>query len=193
MKSDRRAATVQTRTLLAICVLLIMLPAGAAQAGLLGSTVDVSVYFPDTTTVFQAGGPKVVSASVEYPAGTFFLYNESWEIDITDTQVIITNAPPSIGFPFQPASFNGFIMTILSGPALLSAAADPGSDFNPVAITINANKLELNYQGVTHDNVIASSIIDIATSGPAPVPEPASLALLGIAFGVLAVCRRKRG
>lgn len=76
-----------------MCLSLIAATAGAAEAGLLGSTVDVSVYFPDTATLFAADGPTLVSAAVKYPAG----------------------------------SFNGFIMTILAGPALRSVVADPAT------------------------------------------------------------------
>jgi hypothetical protein len=153
---------------------------------LIGASVDVAAYYPDSSTLFQDGGTKTVSGSIEYPGGTFSSYNSSWQVDITDTQLIVTKTTAS-GFPFQPASFNGFVLTILSGPALVSASADAASNFSPVGISIVGNKLFLNFQGVSADNAVfpVSSIINI-NSGASGVPEPATwITVLTSGLGLL--------
>jgi hypothetical protein len=132
------------------------------------------------------GGTKTVSGAIEYPSGSFFAYNASWQIDISDTQLILTNAGPSDGFPFQDGTFNGFILTVLSGPTLLSASVDAASAFSPVSISIvGGNELLLNFEGVTGSGAV-SSIIDIST-GASSLPEPATwLTVLMPGMGLLA-------
>jgi hypothetical protein len=160
-----------------------------AHAGLLGSTIDISAFFPNTSTLFQDGGTKTVSGAIEYPAGTFANYNPSWQVDVTDSQIIITNT--TAGFPFQPGSFNGFIMTVLSGPTLISAVADASSGFFPVGLTIVGNQLQMNFQGVNASNTSPlSSIIDVSTATSA-VPEPSTWAMMLIGFAGLGFAFRQ--
>jgi hypothetical protein len=165
------------------------LSVNVAEAGMIGSTVNVSAYYPDTSSVYTDGDNAMVSGAIEYPSGSFASYNLSWEVDVTNTQIILTNAGNSVGFPFASAPFNGFIMTVISGPTLLSAIADPTSDFLPTAITVvGGNQLQLNYQGVNAGNfAVLSSIINISTAG---VPEPGTIALL--VAGLLGVACTRR-
>jgi hypothetical protein len=157
---------------------------GSAHAGLLGSTVNVSAYYPDSITIYQAGPNTTVTGAIEYPTGTFTAYNPSWQIDITDTQITISDTRGT-GFPYQVASFNGWILSVLSGPSILSAVADGASQFNPVGISIvNGNQLFLNFSGVAGP-ASGTSIIDITT-----VPEPASLVLLGLGMVGIALLTR---
>jgi hypothetical protein len=157
---------------------------GLAHAGLLGSTVNVSAYYPSSITIYQAGPIVTVSGAIEYPMGTFTSYNPSWQIDITDTQITISDSGGA-GFPYGVASFNGWILTVISGPAISSAVADGASQFNPVGISIvNGNQLLLNFSGVAGP-ISGTSIIDITT-----VPEPASLVLLGLGMVGIALLTR---
>jgi len=64
----------------------------SAQAQLDGSTINVSAYYPDTSSVYQNGGNTVVSGSTEYPTGSFPSYNPTWSVDVTDNQMIITGS-----------------------------------------------------------------------------------------------------
>jgi len=163
---------------------------GQAHAGLLGSTIDISAFFPDASTLIQDGGTRTVSGAIEYPAGTFSSYSDAWQIDVTDSQVIITNT--HFGFPFQPGSFNGFIMTILSGPTLTSAVADASSGFFPVGLAIVGNQLQINFQGVTGNSNASplSSIIDVNTAASS-VPEPSTWAMMLIGFAGLGFAFRR--
>jgi len=156
------------------------------QAGLLGETVNLSAYFPNASSVWEAGPNVVVSAGVEYAGGSFPAYSSSWQIDITDTQIRITDIG-GIGFPYGTATFNGWVLKTLTGPGFLSAAPAADSQFNPVSISIvNGNELFLNYSGLAGPQ-FGTSIIDISL---VPVPEPACLAFIGLALCGLVMKKR---
>jgi len=157
------------------------------QAGMIGDTTDVAVYYPNLSTLVQDGGNKTVTTSTEYPAGTFNLYNSNWAVDITNTQIIIEYTGSSCSAcVFTTASFNGFVVTLVTGGPFLTAVADGASNFNP-AITINGNVLDLNYSGVSYAPD-SESIIDITNA-----PEPATFSLLGAGLVGFYFIRRRRG
>jgi hypothetical protein len=163
-----------------------------AYAGLIGATVDVAAYYPNTSSIYQDGGQKVVSGSIEYLAGAFSSYNSAWQVDVTDSQLIVTKTAGN-GFPFAGADFNGFVLTIISGPSLTSASVDAASAFSPVGITISGNQLFLNYQGVTGDNASElSSIININSDNPGGVPEPATWVTLAAGLAGVGLLRARR-
>jgi hypothetical protein len=169
------------------------------EAGLLGSTVDVTVRFPDQSTVFLDAGNAVVGAGIEYPVGSFAAYNANLSIDLTDTQIIVSLNGTSTGFSGffggVPVTFNGFAITDLSG-TIASAVADGSSGFSPESITIDGDTLFLNYKGVETLEALDTSIIDIetaaATTPPANVPEPVSVGLFGAGLVGLGLMRRRR-
>jgi hypothetical protein len=101
--------------------------------------------FPQPEVPFLNAGDVVVSDSIEYPVGSFGLYSSTPQIDISDTQIVITDTGTG-GFHFDPAAFNGWILHLVSGPGIASAAADPTSTFLPFAITMVGGDLKLNYQ-----------------------------------------------
>ncbi len=154
------------------------------QAGLLGESVNLSAHYPDASSVWQAGPIVVVSAGVEYAAGSFPSYSSSWQIDITDTQIRITDIG-GLGFPYGAAPFNGWVLKTLTGPGILSATPAGDSQFNPIAISIvNGNELFLNYSEVAGPQ-FGTSTIDITL-----VPEPACLAVVGLALCGLVTKKR---
>jgi hypothetical protein len=114
-------------------------------AGLLTSTVRVQWIAPTVTSVYQDGGIKVVSNGIEYPSNTV----AGNYIDITDNQFIINLGSNETEPSFLATPFNGFVLTIESGPFLSSASVNPASQFSPVNMQIvNGRQLQLNYSGV---------------------------------------------
>jgi hypothetical protein len=158
---------------------MILAPA-LAHAGLLGATVDVSARYPTDTSIFQDGGPVVVTNGVEYPTGSFFDYNRSWEVNVQDNQIIITDAT-STGLPYQPATFNGWVLDVISGPAITSAHTDSSSTIVPDNVYISGGNLYINLQDVTA-TVGGSTLVDFTTGG---VPEPTTWAMVLLGFAGL--------
>jgi len=175
-----------------LCALLLVVSGRSAQADLIGATVNVSAYFPNTTSLYADGGNRVVSGALEYPVGSFASYNGFWAIDITDSQMLLewTGFRPGT---FQPTLFNGFFLSIISGPAILTAVNDVSSVFSPISINVvGGNVLQLNYQGL-RTPAFSTSIIDI-TTGAAAVPELATWIPVfgGYVAGILVTRRVRR-
>lgn len=160
-----------------------------ASAGLLGSTVNVSAYFPNDATVFEDPGDALVSGGVEYLSGSYPTYNSSWQVDVADTSINITDLL-SVGLPFTPAAFNGFVLTVVSGPAIASASINPASTIVPVSASVSGGRLFINFSGVGAA-AGGTAIVDFTTAG-VPVPAPAALALFGLGLAALGLRRRAR-
>ena len=157
---------------------------GTAHASLIGANVSVDFYFPDSSTVYCSSGSSIVGGGVEYPIGCSGF--EPVSIDITATQIIVVN---SCLCGFASGSFNGFVMSILSGPlitsltynALLSTLGSTGTSFTGTSMSFNF---------ASQGN--GTAVFDIGT-GTSAVPVPAALPLLGSALGFMALAgRRKR-
>ena len=59
----------------------------SAQAGLLGSTVDLRFLSPDIGTTVEDLGNQIVGPGVEYPTSGFL----GFSVDISDTGMLVTN------------------------------------------------------------------------------------------------------
>jgi hypothetical protein len=173
--------------LLAAAALAIATP---ASAGLLGATVNVSTYFPNSSSLFEDPGDAVVSGAVEYPSGSYPNYNSSWQVDVADTSISITDLL-GVGLSFAPAAFNGFVLTVVSGPAITSASIDPASTIVPVDVFISGGALFINFQGV-EEEPFGTGIVNFSTD-VVPTPVPAALALFGLGLAALGARPRLGG
>jgi hypothetical protein len=154
-----------------------------SAVGLDGSSVDLAAYYPDSSSVYEDGGVTTVSGSDVY---TFPSYAPGWTVAVTDNQLIVTAGYTST---FTPATFNGWVLTDLSGPGILSAVTDASSQFDPVGITIAGDdQLFLNYQDVPI--VLGqTSVIDINSSS---APDGGlTVAMLGSAMVGLGLIRQR--
>lgn len=155
-----------------------LMSAFAAQAGMLGSTVSVDFFFPDTSTVYCTNGSAVVSGGVEYPGSCSGF--DPVKIDISDAGMTVDTG----GSTWADGAFNGFRLTVLSGPAI-SAASYLGGSMGVTSLTVDAGSLWVNFAGVSPGGVAEFSLSAV------PEPETYAMLLLGLA-GVAAAVRRQR-
>ena len=153
---------------------------------LLGSTVNMSAYFPDLSTLFyDAGNQVVTNAGIEYPSNSFGYTGIG--IDLSDTQIVVGfDFFPDPPLAFAGASFNGFVITDLSGVFLSASYA---SGVVPDSVSFVGNQLFLNYQGILPDQ--PNTIINVTTSA-ATVPLPAALPLFAGGLSGLGWLARRR-
>jgi len=154
---------------IAAASLLIIFNAGEAKADLIGSSVDVTANFPSAMTIFADGGVKVVGSGVEYAVGSFAAYNPDFSIDLSGSQIIISNAT---GTTFSTAGFNGFVITDLSGAFQSVSANTALSNFLPVNLSVSGNEIFVNYSGLVTPGQ-AVSVIDFTLARPSPAPQSA--------------------
>lgn len=171
------------KKLMMVTALALTAMTGSSHAALLGSTVDVDFYFPDISSLFCNSGSAVVGAGVEYAAGCSGFSPVS--IDVTGTQVIVDSG----GFGWSSGSFNGFVMSILSGPTITSLAYNLTlSTMGSTGISFTGTSMSFNFASQGS----GTAVFDIGT-GLSEVPIPAALPLLGSALGFMALAgRRKR-
>jgi len=174
MSNIIKTKLVPVAALLAACV------CSAQASGLDGATVDLAYYFPTSTSVYEENGTFTVPT-----ADTVFFGQV--EANVTDDQLIITTLVSSF---FTPASFNGVVMTVVSGPTITSAVLDGASTLNPAGISIvGGDEILVNFSGDTLTPG-AQTIVDINTSSSVP-DGGTTLGLLGMGFTGLLGLKRK--
>jgi hypothetical protein len=164
-----------TRCLLAFAVLAIAGASNASAASIVGETVNVTTRFPSNTTVFTNPGNRIVTDSVEYGLGSFAAYNASFSVDVRGESLVISSTG---GIAFASADFNGFVLDLLSGSQFLSVSVDPTSSLLPTGISFDSDELFVNFAGLTRLDGFSTTINFTTTNAVAPVPEPATWAMM---------------
>jgi hypothetical protein len=175
-------------TLGAALVALVYGPIGAS-AGLLGDEVGLIDYFPDLSTVYVDDGTATVGPGVEFPdAGQGIGDPIPYEsVDVTDTQIILkelTDVFYSSTDPPYPVTFNGYVLTILSGAPITGVSVDPASTESVAAFSSTPTSVSINMKGIKIPFTGAEAIIDVTTA--TVVPESSTWAMMLLGFAGLA-------
>ena len=161
-----------------------------AQAGLIGDSVHLYSVFPTSGTIDLDMGTATVGAGIEYLPASFSDRSNAFTLDITNSQIILTYVLTSPN-AFTALAFNGFKLSFLTGPSLISVAADISSTFNPVSLSLVGGDLFMDYSGVTVSPGQVS-IINVSSAASTSVPEPGTLTLFATALAGLVAVRRRR-
>lgn len=186
----------KTRKTLAVAVAAMTVGiATAAQAQLVGTTIDASYRWPDLSTIRNNStfdpASFVVGNSLEsvvtgdnYSATVNFSDSSLSLIFVTDG-VTFANFAPFHGFVFDGDGFINFGNAVILGSTTVN---DP--DFDASDVVLAGNRLTLNLAGT---RIEGFQRIDIGFGeAQAAVPEPASWAMMIAGFALAGAVLRRR-
>jgi hypothetical protein len=162
-----------------------------------GKSVGYEFLYPDTATVVRSD-TLVVGALIErnnLTGANPALASDVASINLSDTSVSIDFYNSNV---FLPESFNGIRLFDLGGLNALatmtgySVVTQSGFSVGSPSVTVLADSISINFQGVTADDGASLSFNVSSLAPPAAVPEPASAAFLGLGSLALVVRRLRR-
>jgi len=141
---------------------------------------------PDTVMFFLTGASAIMNVAAGFDTGFSFFYsaiNQPGSVDVFDGLDGTGNLLTTLGLPLTP--FNG--------------APDPNGQFSPLeplGIGFAGTAMSVSFAGVQNqiafDDVTFGAVIPGGNGEEAPIPEPATVALLGIGLVGLAGAEVRR-
>ncbi len=165
--------------------------ASPASASLIGVLLNASYRVPTSAVAYQQASFTPTDFTVESGIETVGLVENvtSIPVDINAFSLRVSFQTSLSDPRWNSAEFNGLVLTSasalgVSGGSVASTTTMTGFDASRVQVA--GNQVLLNWQGLQYAD---GTIIDVVFSAIA-VPEPASVALLGLAFAGIALFRR---